>query len=93
MKKLISQTSKPETCDICTCPSNMNNKQQKALEDIIEALNETLTTDLEKETVLRRHETQLMQDSLDKNLQTQTSKSAMKPEFFSGNSNEFVIAF
>ena len=69
-KKLISQTSKPETCDICTCPSNMNNKQQKALEDIIEALNETPRTDLEKETVLQHHETQLMQDSLEKNLQT-----------------------
>ena len=46
-KELISQTSKPETSDICTCPSNMNDEQQKALEDLIKALNETLRADLE----------------------------------------------
>ena len=91
-KELISPTSEPKTSDICTCPSNMNDEQQRALEDLIKALNETLRADIEKETVSRRHEMQLMRDSLGKNLQTKPPKSDLKREFFSGNSNEFVIA-
>ena len=67
----------------------MNDEQQKALEDLIKTLNKTLRADLEKETVSRRHEMQLMRDSLDKNLQTKPPKSDLKPEFFSSNSNEF----
>ena len=78
-KELISQTT-----DICTCPSNMN------VEDLIKSLNETLKADLEKETMSRCHEMQLMRDSLHKNLQTKPLKSDLKPEFFCGNSNEFA---
>ena len=89
-KELTSQTTEPKTSDICTCPSNMNVEQQEALEDLIKSLNETLRADLEKETTSRRHEMQLMRDSLDKNLQTKPPKSDLKPEFFSGNSNEFA---
>ena len=89
-KELVSQTTGPKTSDICTCPSNMNGEQQKALEDLIKSLNETLRADLEKETVSRRHEMQLMRDSLDKNLQTKPPQSDLKPEFFGGNSNEFA---
>ena len=91
-KELISLTSEPKTSDICTCPSNMNDEQQKVLEDLIKALNETLRADLKKETVSRRqgHEMQLMRDSLDKNHQTKPPKSDLKPEFFSGESNEFA---
>ena len=33
---------------------------------------------------------QLMRDSLDKNLQTKPPKSDLKPELFTGNSNEFT---
>ena len=48
-KELVSQTTEPKTSDICTCPSNMNGEQQKALEDLIKSLNETLSADLGKE--------------------------------------------
>ena len=82
-KELISKSSEPKTSDICTCPSNMNDEQQKALEDLIKTLNEALRADLEKETVSRRHEMQMMRDSLDKNLQTKPPKSDLKLEFFS----------
>ena len=44
----------------------MSGEQQKALEDLIKSLNETLRADLEKEIVSRRHEMQLMRDSLEK---------------------------
>ena len=89
-KELVSQTTGPKTSDICTCLSNMNAEQQKALKDPIKSLNKTLSADLEKETVSRRHERQLTRDSLDKNLQTKPPKSDLKPEFFRGNSNEFA---
>ena len=47
-KQLISKTSEPKTSDICTCPSNMNDEQQKALENLIKTLNKTFRADLEK---------------------------------------------
>ena len=91
-----SQSKKLSSSETCKCPKSsqaipkMNADDKKEIKAIFETLINSLRSDMEKEATSNKSTLTSLRDSIESQIETgkQTNKSGLKPEYFSGSTDE-----